>query len=121
MILGAQFQDNNLEIPLETALEVGYRHIDTAYEYFNEHVIGKVLKKWFDSGKLKREDVFITTKLSFMNMHPDMVEKNLKDSLQKLQLDYVDQYLMHFPLSVIGKDNDFYADPNFDFLDVWKV
>lgn len=45
------------------ALETGYRHIDTAFYYRNERIIGNVLKEWFDSGKLKREDVFVTTKL----------------------------------------------------------
>jgi diketogulonate reductase-like aldo/keto reductase len=45
-------------------LELGYRHIDTAFAYQNETAIGTTLKKWFDSGKLKREDVFIVTKVS---------------------------------------------------------
>jgi len=49
---------------VDVALEVGYRHIDTAFMYQNEAAIGKTLKKWFDSGKLKREDVFIVTKVS---------------------------------------------------------
>jgi diketogulonate reductase-like aldo/keto reductase len=44
-------------------LELGYRHIDTAFMYQNEAAIGKTLKKWFDSGKLKREDIFIVTKV----------------------------------------------------------
>lgn len=52
-----------LKTAINTALETGYRHIDTAFYYKNEHIIGKVLKEWFDSEKLKREDVFITTKL----------------------------------------------------------
>jgi len=45
------------------ALEVGYRHFDTAYFYRNEHVLGKVLKEWLNSGKVKREELFITTKV----------------------------------------------------------
>jgi diketogulonate reductase-like aldo/keto reductase len=49
---------------VDAALEQGYRHIDTAFMYQNEAAIGKTLKKWFDSGKLKREDVFIVTKVS---------------------------------------------------------
>jgi len=49
---------------VDVALEVGYRHIDTAFMYENEAAIGKTLKKWFDSGKVKREDVFIVTKVS---------------------------------------------------------
>jgi aryl-alcohol dehydrogenase-like predicted oxidoreductase len=48
---------------VDAALELGYRHIDTAYMYRNEAAIGKTLKKWFDSGKLKREDIFIVTKV----------------------------------------------------------
>ncbi|KRT86389.1 hypothetical protein AMK59_902 [Oryctes borbonicus] len=108
------------EKALETALEVGYRHIDTAARYMNEEIIGRVLKRWFDSGKLKREDIFITTKLSPMAMDPQKVEDCIKESLQKLQLDYVDLYLIHFPLSIIVSGSDSYGDPNFDFLDVWQ-
>ena len=47
------------------ALEIGYRHIDTAYAYQNEEEIGKSLKKWFDKGG-KREELFITTKVSII-------------------------------------------------------
>lgn len=116
-----QSLDDALERALETALEVGYRHIDTAERYMNEDVIGRVLKRWFDSGKLKREDIFVTTKLSPMEMQADKVENSLRESLRKLQLDYVDLYLIHFPLSIISKDNDVYGDPDFDVLDIWKV
>jgi len=56
--------DSELEAALEQALTTGYRHIDTAFVYENEHVVGKVLKKWLDSGKVKREDLFIVTKVS---------------------------------------------------------
>ncbi|KAL1506844.1 hypothetical protein ABEB36_006132 [Hypothenemus hampei] len=87
-----------LERALDVAFETGYRHIDTAYYYQNEHIIGRVLKKWFESGKLKREDVFITTKLPGCQP-PDKVETYLKKSLEDLQLDYVDLYLIHFPIA----------------------
>lgn len=90
--------EKELENALDAALEIGYRHIDTAYYYDNEHMIGKVLKKWFDSGKLKREELFITTKLPGPGIHPDKVEIYLKGSLEMLQLDYVDLYLIHFPI-----------------------
>nr|XP_008192480.2 PREDICTED: 1,5-anhydro-D-fructose reductase [Tribolium castaneum] len=83
---------------LNCALELGYRHIDTAYIYENEEIIGDVLKEWFTSGKLKREDLFITTKLPMIGIHPDRVEFFMKKSLESLQLDYVDLYLVHFPL-----------------------
>lgn len=48
---------------INVALETGYRHIDTAFAYMNEAVIGRVLKKWLDSGKIKREELFIVTKV----------------------------------------------------------
>ena len=51
---------------LHVALDAGYRLIDTAYLYGNEAVIGKVLQEYFSSGKLKREEIFITTKVQFL-------------------------------------------------------
>lgn len=57
-----------------------------------------MLKKWFNSGKLKREDIFITTKLPPQGVHPDRVEQFTKLSLEKLQLDYIDLYIIHFPM-----------------------
>ncbi|CAG9765208.1 unnamed protein product [Ceutorhynchus assimilis] len=88
------------ENDLNEALEAGYRHFDTAAAYKNEHVIGQVLKSWFDSGKLKREDVFVTTKLNSDGVHPDLVEEHILKSLEQLQLDYIDLYLIHFPIYV---------------------
>jgi diketogulonate reductase-like aldo/keto reductase len=91
--------EKELEDALEVALETGYRHIDTATLYKNEHIIGRVLKKWFDSGKLKREDIFVTTKLPG-SVAPERVEIYIKKSLEQLQLDYVDLYLIHFPMCI---------------------
>lgn len=59
--------DSELEAALEAALEAGYRHIDTAPVYENEHVIGKVLHKWLSTGRVKREDLFIVTKVGVVN------------------------------------------------------
>jgi len=53
-----------LETALDLALEAGYRHFDTAFAYQNEETFGKVLKRWFDAGKVKREDLFIVTKVN---------------------------------------------------------
>jgi predicted oxidoreductase len=58
-----QAADKELEAALDSALETGYRHIDTAYVYENEAAIGRVLAKWLSSGKVKREDLFIVTKV----------------------------------------------------------
>ncbi|KAJ8986024.1 hypothetical protein NQ317_013908 [Molorchus minor] len=90
--------EKELELALNTALEAGYRHIDTAFIYQNEAIVGRVLNKWFSSGKLKREDVFVTTKLPMSGVHEDRVENYMKKSLDNLQLDYVDLYLIHFPI-----------------------
>lgn len=83
------------------ALKVGYRHIDTAWIYGNEAPVGKAIK---DSG-VPREDIFVTTKL-FSLHHRDPVSA-LRTSLTNLGLDYVDLYLMHWPVALNpnGKDN----------------
>ncbi|XP_049768473.1 1,5-anhydro-D-fructose reductase-like [Schistocerca cancellata] len=114
---------------LDVALEAGYRHIDTAFLYRNEREIGATLKKWFNSGKLKREDVFVVTKLPFMGMRQSGVEKYLKKSLCALQLDYVDLYLIHNPVGfqdVDGggfpkdKDGNVLLDVTTDHVAIWK-
>lgn len=58
-----QAPEDEVELAINLALEAGYRHIDTAPVYMNEKAIGKVLKEWIDSGRIKREELFITTKL----------------------------------------------------------
>lgn len=60
--------DAEVEAALEKALEIGYRHIDAAPVYLNEKAIGKVLKKWLSSNSVKREELFITTKLPPIGM-----------------------------------------------------
>jgi diketogulonate reductase-like aldo/keto reductase len=74
------------------ALEAGYRHIDTAAMYGNEESVGAAIKR---SG-IRREDIFVTTKL--WNTDHDNPERALERSLGKLNLDYVDLYLIHFPV-----------------------
>ncbi|XP_018579940.1 alcohol dehydrogenase [NADP(+)]-like [Anoplophora glabripennis] len=90
--------EKEVETALNAAFETGYRHIDTAFLYKNEAAIGRVINEWISSKKLKREDLFITTKLPMQAMHKDRVEKFIKTSLESLQLDYVDLYLIHGPI-----------------------
>lgn len=66
--------------------------------YGNEHVIGKVLKEYYDAGKLKREDIFLTTKLPFFAHEPAVAQKLLEKSLKNLHTNYMDLYLVHTPL-----------------------
>ena len=75
------------------ALEVGYRHIDTAQAYGNEDRVGQGIA---DSG-VDRDDVFLATKLDTSNLEPDSVRTSLENSLRKLQTDYVDLLLIHWP------------------------
>ncbi|GFQ82649.1 aldo-keto reductase family 1 member A1 [Trichonephila clavata] len=83
---------------LTTAIDVGYKHIDTAFTYSNENLIGAILKEMFNKGEIKREDLFIVSKLPLNGMKPDAVEYFCNLSLTALQLDYVDLYLLHFPV-----------------------
>ena len=77
------------------ALEVGYRHIDTAQSYFNEEQVGNAITK---SG-VNREDIFLTTKVWLEHFGEGATEKSVEESLRKLQTDYIDLVLLHQPFS----------------------
>ncbi|WP_366916008.1 aldo/keto reductase [uncultured Nocardioides sp.] len=76
------------------AFEVGYRHIDTAQMYGNEHEVGQAIRQ---SG-LPRDEIFVTTKLNNSNHQPDAVRSSFAQSLELLGLDRVDLFLIHWPL-----------------------
>ncbi|KAL0143412.1 NADP-dependent oxidoreductase domain-containing protein [Mucor lusitanicus] len=86
-----------------TALQAGYRHIDTAFVYRNEKEVGQAIK---DSG-IPRQELFITTKLWNNSHRPDLVEKALEVSLANLQLEYLDLYLMHWPVAFQPSKSNF--------------
>ena len=88
-----QIPQNETERVVTDALEVGYRMIDTASSYFNEQQVGNAIR---NSG-LKREEIFVTTKLWVQDYEYEDALRSFDLSLKKLGLDYVDLYLLHKP------------------------
>ncbi|CAD6200164.1 unnamed protein product [Caenorhabditis auriculariae] len=114
---------------VKTALELGYRHIDCAYAYLNQKEIGDVLQKVFAEGKIKREDVFITSKVWNTFHSYEKAKENIATILSELQLDYIDLILIHWPMGyaegaeIFPKTEDGkkmrYSDV--DYLETWKA
>lgn len=86
------------EVVRSAIIDNGYRHIDTARYYNNEEDIGEALQSILKEGKIKREELFITTKIFNDEKEKGQIEPRVKDSLKKLQLDYVDLVLIHWPV-----------------------
>jgi diketogulonate reductase-like aldo/keto reductase len=111
------------------ALEAGFRLLDAAERYRNEREVGEALQEVFKAGKIKRDDVFIATKLWNNNHRPERVKPALEASLKKLQLDYVDLYLIHTPFAFQPGDAQDPTDANgnviYDtgvtLMDTWRA
>jgi len=89
------------EEAVKTAIEAGYRHIDTARFYQNEHLIGNVLSSLLSLGKIKRSELFISTKV--WNSLGFDVETEVRASLKDLKIDYLDLCLVHWPFGQIDE------------------
>jgi diketogulonate reductase-like aldo/keto reductase len=83
----------------KTALEVGFRHFDCAERYRNEDAVGEAMQEVFKAGAIRREDVFVTTKLWNTNHRPERVAPAFEASLRRLRIDYADSYLIHTPFA----------------------
>jgi diketogulonate reductase-like aldo/keto reductase len=105
---GTSLSDNRkTRDAVKTAVEVGFRHLDAAERYRNEAQVGAALKELFADGTVRREDLFVTTKLWNNNHRPERVKPALQASLDRLGLDAVDLYLVHTPFAFQpGDDQD---------------
>jgi diketogulonate reductase-like aldo/keto reductase len=91
----------------KTALEAGYRLLDCAERYRNEDAVGEAMQEAFIAGKIRREDVFVTTKLWNTNHRAERVKPAFDASRKRLQIDVVDCYLIHTPFAFRpGDDQD---------------
>uniref|UniRef100_A0A8I6AV33 Aldo-keto reductase family 1, member C1 n=1 Tax=Rattus norvegicus TaxID=10116 RepID=A0A8I6AV33_RAT len=82
------------------AIDAGFRHIDSAAVYQNEKEVGLAIRSKIADGTVKREDIFYTSKVWCTFNHPERVQVCLEQSLKQLQLEYVDLYLIHFPMAL---------------------
>jgi diketogulonate reductase-like aldo/keto reductase len=103
---GTLFRDLSVTTQaVKAALEAGFRHFDCAERYRNEEQIGVAFKEVLDEGKIRREDLFITTKLWNTNHRTERVLPAFEASCRRLQVDYIDCYLIHTPFAFQPGDN----------------
>jgi aldehyde reductase len=111
------------------AVAAGFRHFDCAERYRNEREVGEALQAELASGRIAREDIFVTTKLWNTNHRPERVEPAFEASMERLGLDYLDLYLIHTPFAFQpGDDQDprdqdgrVIYDKGVTLLDTWKA
>src|SRR6201999_4257776 len=97
---------------VKAAVEAGFRHLDAAERYRNEAEVGAALTELLADGTVRRDELFVTTKLWNNNHRPERVESALQASLDRLGLDAVDLYLVHTPFAFKPGDDQDPRDPH---------
>nr|XP_039248100.1 aldo-keto reductase family 1 member B7-like [Styela clava] len=123
-------EEGEIRRAVETAIDVGYRHFDCAYVYGNEAEVGDAFQNKIKDGTVRREDLFITTKV--WPTYYRNVKECFDESLRRLKLEYVDLYLVHWPFAFkstfpagsiycpLDENGKVLFDDDVHYLDVWK-
>lgn len=117
------------QVATKAALEAGFRLLDTSERYRTEMEVGEAMQDVFSEGKIKREDVFVVTKLWNTNHRPERVKPAFEASLRKLKLEFVDLYLIHTPFAFQPGDEldprdangNVIYDKTVTLLDTWRA